>query len=105
MEDYTVPLATAQSWAHSWQNNPPKDLAKGFLIQKEALEELLAVNGVVNVRAYMGETSDGTQKLMFVGVDQNGRDLIDASSGHYVYDHTTPCPPACDPSSPLFDPK
>ena len=53
----------------------------------------------------MGETSDGTQKLMFVGVDQNGRDLIDASSGHYVYDHTTPCPPACDPSSPLFDPK
>ena len=102
MSDFTITLDEAQKWASSWRNNPPKDLAKGHLIPGEALTELLATEGVVNVRAYMGVDETGTQKLMFVGVNANGEDLIDAN--HLIYDTTEPCPKNCDPTSPLYNP-
>lgn len=102
MPDYTITLVEAKEWAISWRTNPPKDLAKGHLISGEALSELLATEGVVDVRAYMGVDETGTQKLMFVGVDADGMDLIDAN--HFIYDHTDPCPKNCDPSSPLYNP-
>ena len=102
MPNYTITLDEAKEWTSSWRTNPPKDLAKGHLIPGGALSELLATNGVVDVRAYMGVDETGTQKLMFVGVDANGKDLIDAN--HLIYDKTEPCPKCCDPSSPLYNP-
>ena len=102
MSDFTITLDEAQKWTSSWRNNPPKDLAKGHLIPGEALTELLAKEGVVDVRAYMGVDETGTQKLMFVGVDADGKDLIDAN--HLIYDNTEPCPKNCDPTSPLYNP-
>jgi hypothetical protein len=102
MSDFTITLKEAQDWATSWRTNPPKKLAKGHLISGTALSELLAIAGVVNVRAYMGVDDKGVQKLMLVGVDTQGKDLIDAN--HPVYDKTNPCPDICDPSSPLFTP-
>ena len=50
----------------------------------------------------MGVDESGTQKLMLVGVNSAGNDMIDA--GHLIYDHTMPCPSSCDTSSPLFNP-
>lgn len=102
MSDFTITLDEAKTWAKSWRNNPPKALAKGHLIEGEALTELLGTAGVVNVRAYMGVDGTGTQKLMFVGVDASGNDLIDAK--HLIYDKTQPCPSCCDTNSPLFNP-
>ena len=102
MSDFTITLDEAQKWATSWRTTPPKDLAKGHWIPGEALTELLATEGVVNVRAYMGVDETGTQKLMFVGVDADGKDLIDDS--HLIYDSTQPCPKNCDPTSPLYNP-
>lgn len=102
MSDFTITLDEAKTWAKSWRNNPPKALAKGHLIQGEALTELLGTAGVVNIRAYMGVDGTGTQKLMFVGVDASGNDLIDAT--HLIYDQTQPCPSCCDTNSPLFNP-
>ena len=102
MPDLTITLDQAKAWAKSWRNNPPKDLAKGHLIQGQALTELLATEGVVNVRAYMGVDGNGTQKLMLVGVNSAGNDLIDAT--HFIYDETQPCPSCCDTNSPLYNP-
>ena len=102
MSDFTITLDEAKAWAISWRTNPPKDLAKGHLIPGGALTELLATEGVVDVRAYMGVDETGTQKLMFVGVDADGKDLIDAN--HLIYDSTQPCPKNCDPTSPLYNP-
>ncbi|MEL1248478.1 hypothetical protein [Flavobacterium helocola] len=102
MSDFTITLDEAKEWTTSWRTNPPKDLAKGHLIPGEALSELLATEGVVNVRAYMGVDEKGTQKLVFVGVDADGKDLID--DNHLIYDKSTPCPSVCDTSSPLFNP-
>lgn len=101
MPDFTITLDDAKTWAKSWRNNPPKTLAKAHLIQGEALTALLETEGVVNVRAYMGVDGTGTQKLMFVGVDASGNDLIDAT--HLIYDRTEPCPSCCNTTSPLFD--
>ena len=54
MSDFTITLDEAKEWATSWRTNPPKDLAKGHLVPGGALRELLVIEGVVNVRAYMG---------------------------------------------------
>ena len=102
MPNFTITLDVAKKWVTSWRMNPPKDLAKGHLIPGESLKILLATNGVVNIRAYMGIDETNTQKLLFVGVDANGKDLIDAN--HLIFDHTEPCPKNCDSSSPLFTP-
>ena len=102
MSDFTITLDEAKEWAASWRTTPPKDLAKGHWIPGEALSELLATEGVVDVRAYMGVDETGTQKLMFVGVDADGKDLID--DNHLIYDNTEPCPKNCDPTSPLYNP-
>lgn len=102
MPDLTITLDQAKAWAKSWRNNPPKDLAKGHLITGQALTELLASEGVVNVRAYMGVDESGIQKLMLVGVNSAGNDMIDA--GHLIYDKTEPCPSCCDTNSPLYNP-
>ena len=50
----------------------------------------------------MGVDGTGTQKLMFVGVDADGKDLVGANN--LVYDNTNTCPDKCDPTSPLFTP-
>ena len=102
MSNFTISLEQAIIWARSWRNNPPKALAKGHLIPGAALQELLATENVVNVRAYMGVDETNTQKLMFVGVDSAGHDMIGENNS--IYDHTEPCPKICDPSSPLFTP-
>ena len=102
MSDFTITLDEAKEWASSWRTTPPKDLAKGHWILGEALSELLATEGVVDVRAYMGVDETGTQKLMFVGVDADGKDLID--DNHFIYDKTQPCPKNCYPTSPLYNP-
>ena len=99
MSDFTITLDEAKAWAISWRTNPPKDLAKGHLIPGGALTELLATEGVVDVRAYMGVDETGTQKLMFVGVDGNGDDMTDT-----VFSGTQPCPNCCDINSPLYNP-
>jgi hypothetical protein len=99
MPNYIIPLTDAEAWANSWQTNPPKSLAKAHLIPLDVLKELLAIPKVVNVRAYMGVDTTGEQKLMFVGVDGEGNDMIGT-----VFSGTTPCPSCCDVKSPLYNP-
>lgn len=99
MPSYTITLSDAEAWAHSWQTNPPKNLAKAHLIPLEVLTELLAIPDVTGVRSYMGVDSSGTQRLMFVGVDGDGKDMTDT-----IYSGTEPCPSTCDTSSPLYNP-
>ena len=62
------------------------------------------------VRAYLAIDS-GVEKLVIVGTlkDKNGvyRDLLPAAGEaagagtNSIWDFTDPCPPKCDPSSPL----
>jgi hypothetical protein len=55
-----------------------------------------------NWRENPSPDENGKYKLMIVGVDTNGNDLIDDAAGQYIYDFTTGCPKVCDVNSPLF---
>lgn len=99
MPNYIIPLADAKAYAKLWQTNPPKPLAKAHLIPLDVLQQLVSTQGVVNVRAYMGVDSSSVQKLMFVGVDINGKDITSS-----IYCGTQPCPNHCDTTSALYNP-
>lgn len=101
MAQNTITLAQAQKWAQNWINNPNKDI-RAFLIPEIDLSQVMAERNTVNVRTYLGIDENNNCKLMIVGVDQNGRDLIDDTNGQFIYDFTQGCPSLCDVDSPLF---
>ncbi len=101
MAENTITLEQAQKWAQNWIDNPNKDI-RAFLIPEVDLTQVMAEESTVNVRSYLGIDDNGNCKLMIVGVDVNGRDLIDDNNGQYIYDFTTGCPTLCDVDSPLF---
>lgn len=120
-----IPLSIAQSWAQEWRSEESTynkyNECHAFLIPAEdliaVLEEIDAQSGQKYVRAYLGvEPTTQKEKLMIVGtapeIQKDGsivyRDLINGytpSKGvptdYGIYDFTKPCPPDCDPKSPL----
>jgi hypothetical protein len=104
MATNTIPLATAQSWAAKWQSDPAHK-TKAFLIPKVDITQLFEYDGVCDVRTYMGIDETGNQKIMLVGVDANGNDLIDDARQQYIYDFALRCPDICDINSKLYNPK
>lgn len=97
----SISLSKAQSWARTWRSNP-ENTVKAHLIPQIDVTELLAEENVVDIRAYIGVDENGENKLMLVGVDADGNDLIDEEAGQYIYDFTLPCPNTCDVNSPLY---
>lgn len=101
MSDFKITLEDAIKWITNWRNETPKELAKAHLIQKQALLDVMEPSDVVAVRAYMAVDDDGIQKVILVGVDANGQDLID--DNHILVDRSLPCPPHCSGESVLLD--
>ncbi|UCS92355.1 hypothetical protein KZP23_16835 [Echinicola marina] len=100
----TVPKETAKKWMKKWKNME-KDYNKktpvnGFLIPLIDLQEVMAEPGVTNVRTYIGIDDNDMEKLLIVGVDENGNDMIDEAKGQSIYDFTQPCPPMCGEMAP-----
>lgn len=100
MSDFQITLEQAKSWIKTWRNNLPKEPAKAHLINKQALLDVMQPADVVSVRTYLAIDDNNVQKLVLVGVDASGNDLIDAN--HILTDLTQPCPSICDTNSPLF---
>ena len=101
IEQNVISLEKAQTWAREWRSNP-ENKVKAHLIPQIDITELMAEEKVVNIRAYIGVDENGENKLMLVGVDEEGNDLINEAEGEYIYDFTKPCPNTCDVDSPLF---
>lgn len=102
MAQNTITLAQAQKWAKRWRTNPDTKVI-AFLIPEVDLTQVMLEKNTVNVRAYLGIDDNNESKLMIVGVDSNGKDLIDDKNGQYIYDFTQGCQPNCDVNSPLFN--
>ncbi|GAB3661088.1 hypothetical protein GCM10028791_35370 [Echinicola sediminis] len=95
----TVSKKTAKEWMKRWRKNQ-KDYNKktpvnGFLIPMVDLKEVMAETGATNVRTYLGIDDNDQEKLLIVGVNEAGHDMVNEEDGEYVYDFTQPCPPAC----------
>ena len=114
-----ISLATAKTWTAEYRSRQSGQ-TKAFLIPIEDLEgvlnEIKGQTGEPCARAYMGiDPSNGEEKLILIGTtqekDRNGdvvyRDMLpteeesDEGPGPGIYDFTRPCPPYCDPNSPL----
>jgi hypothetical protein len=101
-----IKLDSAVSYTAGWRRMAkerldPEDYIKAFLIPMTDFTNILA-EGAVSVRAYLGNNEEtGEKKLLLVGVDADGNDMIDYDAGKYVFDFTTPCPAMCDKNSPL----
>ncbi len=116
-EDKKITLPEAVSWTTAWRSSHPT-ACRAFLIPIQDLQGLLAEiqdqGDDAMARAYLA--MDGSEeKLIFVGTEKvdDGKggsyykdllpgpgDAADAS-GNGVWDFTEPCPPECDPGSPL----
>lgn len=101
MSDFRITLEEGIKWITNWRTNLPKEPAKAHLIAKQALLDVMAPSDVVSVRAYMAVDDDGVQKVVLVGVDANGQDLID--DDHILVDKSRPCPPECGIESILLN--
>lgn len=102
MAENTITLTQAQQWAARWRENP-NNTVKAFLIPNMDIKQLLKEEGVQDVRAYVGIDENNEQKLMLVGVDAAGNDLINDEKSQFIFDFTQPCPTKCDTKSPLFN--
>jgi len=115
----TISLKTAKKWAKRWRNKESSynlhHECRAFNIPLVDLQEVIKEEGVTSVRAYIGvdkKVFEGEvvfeEKLMIVGVDNNGKDMISSSDGETldkesndIFDFTKACPSLCDNSSPL----
>lgn len=95
----TISFEIAQEWAERWRNaqesgNTPNITA--FLIPGIDVTQALEPDEAVDVRTYLGIDDTDTVRLIIVGVDSEGNDLIDENNGFYIYDFTRLCPPDCN---------
>lgn len=103
----TIDLSTAQAWTKKWRDSQKTQLkAKSFLIPKENFIGLLEQD-VDAVRAYIGVDEKDEEKLMLVGTKHDPKTGIykDMTPGGElegaIFDFTKPCPPGCDPDTPV----
>jgi len=121
-EDWT------QRWQQKESTYNKYNECNAFLIPADDLRGVLAEienqPGTQYVRAYLGveedpKTKKDTEKLIIVGTEQaieggkivykdiiNGTidgkgTAVDDGNGTGLWDFSTPCPPSCDPNSPL----
>jgi hypothetical protein len=69
----------------------------GWLIDGDIIREILAQPGATGLRAYLAATEAGAPTLVYVGTDQQGRDMYEGVLAEYIW----PCPPTCDGDSPF----
>ncbi|HEX6050157.1 MAG TPA: hypothetical protein VFZ21_12840 [Gemmatimonadaceae bacterium] len=71
---------------------------RGGHFPREVIDRILAQPGCTGLRFYYGTKPDGTMTLVFVGIDDEERDMAD---GVLATDYF-PCPPFCDAASALL---
>ncbi len=94
--DHKISLAEATDLTKRFRKEHAKDAHGGFF-HREAFDTLLKQPGCAGIRIYRGKAEKGTHHFVVVGVDGEGRDLVDGG----VMEREAPCPPFCDQASPL----
>ncbi|MFN0216173.1 MAG: hypothetical protein ACKVT2_18090 [Saprospiraceae bacterium] len=101
---YLIPLQTAIDWTTEWRTANPGSI-KAFKIDIAEVNDMLKEVGTTSIRLYFGLDLN-VEKLVLVAVDANGHDIINPTVGGQTisgtYDFCEPCPPVCDPLSPLY---
>lgn len=101
---YLIPLQTAVNWTTAWRGANNTSI-KAFKINIDEVNDMLLEAGTNSIRLYFG-LDGNVEKLALVAVDANDKDIINPTvNGQQIsgtYDFCDPCPPTCDPTSPLM---
>ncbi len=69
----------------------------GWSYPTSLIRQLCAQAGAEGVRMYLAVNDEAAPTLVLVAVDTSGKDMTDGALMEYLW----PCPPFCDPTSPL----
>lgn len=94
--DHRISLAEASELTRGHRSANAAE-PKGHLFHREALDSILAQSGCSAIRIYRGRGKGGEHHLVLVGVDGEGKDMVQGG----VMERCAPCPPFCDEASPL----
>lgn len=117
-EPQRISLFDAVALTQRYRKSAPASEHGGFF-WSDGIREILEQPGCVGLRYYHGLDAGGGYQIVFVGVDGNGADIVKspatrvATSGAKIsakiaagdavlLDMHWPCPPFCDPNSPLL---
>ncbi len=101
---HAIDLHTAAALTTRWRERHP-DAIKTARFERAAFDRLLAQPDAAGIRIYLGEKADGSWTYVMVATAKDGRDLIatvgDTDQQVGLAEEAEPCPPDCDPTSPL----
>lgn len=95
-----IDLATAQHWAANYRESNP-DETLGHYFGFEIIQQILSQTDCVGIRIYYAIDDAGEKKLILVGVDSSGENLLPApggkvgDGGNTLADYSWPCPDYC----------
>ncbi len=93
-----ITLETANTWTKRWRDTPKEEAwwaehpFQGFTIPSSNFSDLLS-DGAIQFRLYLAIKPDLGITIVEVGVDENGRDMVDEAIGQRVNDLSLPVPP------------
>lgn len=92
-EGSAIDITTAADYTANYRLEYPGSVQAIFM-GKDILNSILAQEGCMGIRVYLGKTAAGSSdfELVFVGADANENDMI---VGGIVADNGSRCPPAC----------
>lgn len=73
-----VPLSLSKKWVANFRESNP-DHTHAFYFGCELFENLLKEPGCVGIRIYYAQDDDGSPKMVLVGVDKFGKDILKKS--------------------------
>jgi hypothetical protein len=99
-------LATAKKWAANYRSTleEPESGTLAHYFGFEIIQQILSESDCVGIRIYYALDDNGEKKLILVGVDSNGDNLLPtaggrlADDGNILADFSFPCPNTCPPS-------
>jgi len=65
----------ANEWIKTYEKSFP-DSPKGYALGRNIIEKILAQPGCVGIRFHYGVNDEGQKTLVYIGMDENGNDLL-----------------------------
>ena len=101
MGNFNYPIDVAKRDVARWRQTCK---INGFAVKKSELREIMDSSDMEDMTCYFGLDETGAMK-MFMVADSSDKTVdttkLQDDADEYVYDFTHPCPPTCDPNSPL----
>jgi hypothetical protein len=95
--DHDISLKTAAEFTRRYRERAGAGAYHAGMFPRAVYEKILAQAGCAGIRAYRGLHEDGSPATVLVGVDKDGNDMTTG----VLAEEDFPCPPYCDPPSPL----